>query len=1765
MPATIISDTDTLINTEETGGQRDTQVVALTDGGFLVAWNSDGQDGSGYGVYAQQYDASQQPVGNEFRLHTGSAGNQYLAAIEALPDGGFLTAWMSDASGSDIYYLSRYDSTGTSVFSEQALSAQTAFTYGATGASKDSLSIQALDDGRYIVFSVIPSEGQLYDANDQAVGGPFTVESGSTFVKATQLDDGTVVIAYQKSIAGKSSEGFVRHYDPDTNTISAAISVNTTTTADQQLFQLTALGDGGYVVVWQSDGNSSDTDAHGAFGQIFDSGGNKVGGEFQVNTTTVGDQRTPAVTALDDGGFLVQWVDLSGNDGDGSGLFYQRFDAAGLKNAPETVLTDVIVGEQYTWFTDSIATLANGDVVATWASTNFDSDSTAAVAKIIEITPLDATFSGVDTGNVTEDVDPDGDGLLEFSGQLIVSDPNPSEASIQSATVLGSYGSLTIDAQGNWTYAADNAQADVQLLNTGQSLTDIVTVNSADGTEHDITITIDGVNAIAANVGPQIIELLSGGTVSGFSLGFTGVTLGDTVSNGALTFGSDGIISYTPNTGYSGQDGFSYQDGDGLVHEVIIAINEEPEKTNSVLASPDRSQSETFDQLALTALPGGGYATVTALRHEPVNAHREVLLQIFDAYGNKTFADNGITVNQNGAEDQWFADVSVGQDGTIVVTWLNAVDSGSPPDYDVMARLFTSTGTPLTDEFFVAEGDLNSDLSHVNSHLNPDITHLNDGRFVIVGETIASGTGHPHEVWYRVYNSDGSLDTSISGGARTTVFNSSAGDYTDASIAELANGGFIVTATLNDTDIVSKTFNAAGNQTGSSTIISGSSPTDVEVGALKNGDYVIYWSASDGNGLGVFAQLYSADGTLIRDTHLVNSFDQANNQFLPDLVALEGGGYLIAWQSETGVFDVTFYDSGINAQQFDAFGNSVGGLIEIADTNRRGPIVVELESGQVFAGALSHKIVTQAGTSFAHDVHGITVFAASGLNDFLEGTSGNDTLRGLDGDDVLIGLDGADSLNAGGDNDTVRGGGGLDTLRASEGDDLLDGGTGPDTVVYTGAFADYQIVDNGNGNGSTVDLRTGSPDGSDTLVSAEHLQFTDVTTNKLTSVGDITLIPFNEDEDLTITTAELLALSVDLDGDALTVLSVDLVDVTQGTIIDNGNGTWTLTPTEHLSADAVQLTFVVDDGYETVIGNATVDIIAVADEPVITVTPAVGDEDTTLLLDLSVVLADLDGSEALTELLLSGIQEGWELTDGSNIFTATAVTTSIDITSWTLTTLTLTPLENDNGQFDLTVDATSTESSNGDTIQSTLLYPVTVTPVNDLATIDGTFTGAVTEDTDPDTDGLLEVSGTLTVTDIDTGEDQFIVGTITGTYGDITIDAAGNWEYAADNTQATIQNLAIGETLTDVITVSSVDGTATPNITITITGTNDAPELAGDITGAATEDSILTDTGTLILTDLDTSDTHTWAITGDADADGTLAGTHGSFSITQAGTWSYALDNAAAQSLTDGETVTDSFTVTVDDGNGGTETQQVDIIVTGTNDAAVIAGVDTGAVTEDNDPDTDGFLEVSGALSVTDTDTGEASFTVATVVGTYGDITIDAAGNWDYAADNTQAAIQNLAAGSTLTDTIAVTALDGTSHDIAIIINGTDEPVATATTGADTLSGTSSADLIDGLAGNDSIDGNDGNDTIVGGADNDTLSGGSGTDDFIFDANWGTDTITDFDSSNEILDLSATGLLFTDLTITQSGLDTLIEDSSGNSILLENTAVTDIDQADFTF
>lgn len=337
--------------------------------------------------------------------------------------------------------------------------------------------------------------------------------------------------------------------------------------------------------------------------------------------------------------------------------------------------------------------------------------------------------------------------------------------------------------------------------------------------------------------------------------------------------------------------------------------------------------------------------------------------------------------------------------------------------------------------------------------------------------------------------------------------------------------------------------------------------------------------------------------------------------------------------------------------------------------------------------------------------------------------------------------------------------------------------------------------------------------------------------------------------------------------------------------------------------------------------------------------------------------------------------------------------------------------------------------ANGDFFVDRVIVPET------SAVIGGDVGGALTEDSA----ATLVASGTLTVTDPNPGEAEFVAqSAVSGIYGTFSIVTDGSWTYSADNSQSVIQALNTGDGLLDQFAVATRDGTS-QLVTITINGATDfvPATIGGTTTGAVTEDTAatLTTSGTLSITDPNP---------GEAVfvAQSATAGTYGSFTLNTDGSWNYSADSsqAAIQALNTGDAINDAFGVISADGTSATVTITVNGVTDFVN--ATIGGATSGTVTED----AAGTLTAAGGLTVTDPNPGEAVFVAqSATAGTYGSFDLASDGSWTYSADNSQAAVQTLTAAQTVTDVFTATTADGTTQGVTITLGGiNDVPVALA-------------------------------------------------------------------------------------------------------------------------
>ncbi len=274
----------------------------------------------------------------------------------------------------------------------------------------------------------------------------------------------------------------------------------------------------------------------------------------------------------------------------------------------------------------------------------------------------------------------------------------------------------------------------------------------------------------------------------------------------------------------------------------------------------------------------------------------------------------------------------------------------------------------------------------------------------------------------------------------------------------------------------------------------------------------------------------------------------------------------------------------------------------------------------------------------------------------------------------------------------------------------------------------------------------------------------------------------------------------------------------------------------------------------------------------------------------------------------------------------------------------------------------------------------------------------------------------------------------------VTLSAAGAVTFDSNNAEYNILAAGATRALTFSYTVNDGNGgTDTANVTLTVTGTNDAPVAVAD-TAAATEDAPAV-TGSVATND---SDVDTGAVLTYA-----LAAPVAGLTLNSNGSYSFDPSNAAYQSLAVGATQVVVANYTVSDANGGTATSTLTITVTGTNDAPV-AVADVAAATEDG-------AAVTGSVATNDSDVDTGATLTYALTGTVpAGLTLNA--NGTYSFDPSNAAYQSLAAGQTQVVVANYTVSDGNggtaTSTLTITVTGTnDVPVAVADVAAATEDG----------------------------------------------------------------------------------------------------------------
>ena len=1347
-----------------------------------------------------------------------------------------------------------------------------------------------------------------------------------------------------------------------------------------------------------------------------------------------------------------------------------------------------------------------------------------------------------------DDTDPDGD---DASGSFTITAIRTGRegASGTSGTVgqalTGTYGVLTVQSDGRYSYAATTSGADG--LAHGATAIDYFTYTVRDHSGGDtdtaeLAITVTGVGPVAANDTGAVDENAtlsknagagvtandtSGDTesldVTAISSDGTGTsgTVGQALTGtyGVLTLDADGSYTYVANTaaaealdaGDSVTDVFTYTVADdddastdtGTLTITITGVDDDPVGVNDTGAVNEDATLDV-DQVSSGVLSNDTDAdadsslTVSAISGGTVGQAKN------GTYGALTLASNGTytyVANQSGADG-----LAAGATATDTFTYTVSDDNGGTTDTATLTITVTGIGPQAVNDTGAVDEDDTLNVNEASGVISNDDDNSSFDSESLAVTGIRTGTESGS-------GSAGSINSALTGtyGQLTIQANGSYAYVANQAAADALDPGDTITDTFTYTIKDDDNKNADTGElvitiTGVNDDITAVNDTDALISGAE-----IERSTSDTQELDHDDTDPDADDvsgsftiTAIRTgasegAGTAKTIGQAFTTTYGTMTVRADGSYTYAADQSGSTSlgnGVTATDSfNYTVQDHNSGDTDIATLvITITGSNNQNPVASN-DTG----------VIIEDGTLTVAD-GGSAVTGSDSNNNNESGDTTGDVLVGdtdADGDTLTV-----TNISGGTVGDPVTGSFGTLTIHSTgrysyEADqaaaDALDpGDTGTDTFTYT--------VGDGNGGSDTATLIFTIIGADDDPVGVNDTGY--INEDATLSVSDggsaVTGSDSNNNNQSGDTTGDVLANDTDADGDASLVVSAisggtlgQGVAGTYGTLTLNANGSYTYVADQSgadgLAADATAtdvFTYTVSDGAGTT-DTATLTITVKGVGPVASNDTGSVTEDATLSVSAGSGVTSNDTSGDTESLAVTAIRTGAESGSGSSGTVGQSLT-------GTYGTLTM----NADGSYTYVADQAAADALDpSETATDTFTYTVaddddkntdtgeiviTVTGTNDnivavndtdVVNEDATITRSTSDtqeldhdDTDVDGD---DTSGSFTITAIRTGSESgsgnsgTIGQALTGTYGTLTVNANGSYSYVADQNAA--DSIVTGQTATDTFTYTVRDhnsgSTDTAELSSTVTGINDENPVAVDDTDTVPKGETITraaDTTSALNADDTDADGESLTISairvgqteggGDSGTLGNaLVGTYGTLTLNADGSYSYVADQAAADALKRGESAIEYFNYTVTDGTNE-DIGVLAITVTGKSDPPVpdddtltidagatgVKDASKGVLNNDTDPDGDS-LTVNTIRTGEETGTGTSGSIGSPLTGTYGDLTINADGSYEYKANNAKA----LNPGETETEYFTYTATDGETPveaQIAVTVTGKNDP-----------------------------------------------------------------------------------------------------------------------------
>ena len=1159
---------------------------------------------------------------------------------------------------------------------------------------------------------------------------------------------------------------------------------------------------------------------------------------------------------------------------------------------------------------------------------------------------------------------------LTANGQLTITDVDNPAVFVAQTDTEGTYGKFSIDENGAWTFTANSA---FNELNVGDSYTETFTVAAADGTTSTVTVRINGTNdaAVLSSESVTLTEsdaaLTANGQLTITDIDNPAVFVAQTDTEGTygkFSIDTNGAWTFTANSAFN-----ELNVGDSYSETFTVSAADGTTSTVTVRINGTNDAAVLSSESVVltesdTALTANGQLTITDIDNPAVFVAQT---ETEGTYGKFSIDENGAwTFVANSA----FNELNVGD--SYSETFTVAAADGTTSTVTVRINGTNDAAVLSSESVTLTESDA---ALTTNGQLT--ITDV-DNPAVFVAQTDTEGTYGKFSIdengaWTFVANS--AFNELNVGDSYSETFTVAAADGTTSTVTVRINGTNDA-AVLSSESVILTESDTALTANGQLTITDVDNPAVFVAQTDTEGTYGKF--SIDANGAWTFTANSAFNELNVGDSY-TETFTVAAADGTTSTVTVRINGTNDAAVVSSESVTLTEADTALTAN----------GQLTITDVDNPAVFVAQTDTEGVYG-------------KFSIDENGAWTFTAnSAFNELNVGDSYSETftVSAADGTTSTV------TVRINGTNDAAVLSSESVTLTESDAALTANGQltvTDVDNpavfVAQTdteGTYGKFSIDANGawtfTANSAFNELNVGDSY-SETFTVAAADGTTSTVTVRINGTNDAAVLSSESvvltESDTALTANGQLAIT-DVDNPAVFVAQTETEGI-YGKFSIDANGAWTFT------ANSAFNELNVGDSYSETF------TVAAADGTTSTVTVRInGTNDAAILSSESVTLTETDVAlSANGQLTITDV-------DNPAVFVAQTDTEgtygkfSIDA----------------NGAWTFVANSAFNELNVGDSYSETFTVSAADGTTSTVTVrINGTNDAAVLSSESvilTESDVALTANGQLTITDVDNPA-VFVAQTDTeGTYGKFSIDENGAWTFTAN---AAFNELNVGDSYSETFTVSAADGT-TSAVTVRINGTNDAAVLSSESVVLTESDTALTANGQLAITDVDNPAVFV--------AQKETEGTYGKFSIDENGAWTFTA-NSAFNELNVGDSYSETFTVSAEDGT----TSTVTVRINGTNDAAVLSS-ESMTLTE-----SDAALTANGQLTITDIDNPAVFVAQTDTEGTYGKFSIDENGAWTFTANS---AFNELNVGDSYSETFTVAAADGTTSTVTVRINGTND------------------------------------------------------------------------------------------------------------------------------